>query len=177
VLSNPSMKGLLKIGLTTRNVVERVNELNRETGVPSNFVIECYFSSENPQQDETRIHQTLSDYRMEKKEFFQIEFFEALKRIQDILKKPPFFIQKHRDKVWVEQQRLKQEKKRLEDRVMERERFEKVRSEKERRENARLEKGRKEVVEKERSKKTAKYVWYFYISIVVLALSVKWCSP
>jgi hypothetical protein len=37
VLSNPYMPGLLKVGLTERTVDERVNDLNRATGVPEDL--------------------------------------------------------------------------------------------------------------------------------------------
>ena len=52
ILSNPSMPGLLKIGLTTRPVLDRVEELNAATGVPTAFKIEAYFESSNPQAHE-----------------------------------------------------------------------------------------------------------------------------
>jgi hypothetical protein len=111
VLSNPSMPGLLKIGFTVRYVEERVNELNRETGVPTAFVIECYFTCENPQQDERRIHRRLSGHRLQNKEFFEIDFNEALRVIKETLNKEPHFIQKHREKGLIEQERLKREQK------------------------------------------------------------------
>jgi hypothetical protein len=40
ILSNKKMPGLVKIGCTTRPVVERTAELNSMTGVPAPFVLE-----------------------------------------------------------------------------------------------------------------------------------------
>ena len=64
VLSNPSMPGLLKIGYTEREVEERIKELDSETGVPSPFILEAYCTSKNPRDDESRIHKSLSIYRI-----------------------------------------------------------------------------------------------------------------
>jgi hypothetical protein len=125
VLSNPSMFGLLKIGYTERTVEERVNELNRETGVPSDFIIECYFSSNRPQQMEARIHRRLSEYRLQNKEFFNIDFNGALGVIKEVLNKEPVFIQKHRDEVRLEQDRKERlEQDRLEKQRLKREQLE-----------------------------------------------------
>ena len=105
VLSNPSMSGLLKIGYTQRQVEERVNELSNSTSVPESFVIECYFTCENPQGDETRIHQNLLQYRYSKdREFFKVDFNDALAIIKKTLNKEPHFIQKHRDEMWLKQE-------------------------------------------------------------------------
>jgi hypothetical protein len=40
ILSNPAMQGLLKIGVTSRDVRERVTQLSAATGVPKPFEIE-----------------------------------------------------------------------------------------------------------------------------------------
>ena len=39
VLINPSMEGLVKIGMTTSTPEERVTELSSATGVPSKFIL------------------------------------------------------------------------------------------------------------------------------------------
>lgn len=51
-LSNPSMPGVVKIGLTTNTVEERVKQLDT-TGVPSAFKIEHRWQSEDVRQDES----------------------------------------------------------------------------------------------------------------------------
>lgn len=110
VLSNPSMPGLLKIGFTERSVDERVSELNRATGVPESFIVECTFTSEYPQQDELKIHQVLAHYR-KNKEFFDISFDMAFQQIKRILKREHFFIQKHRLTELLSQERYQKSQK------------------------------------------------------------------
>jgi hypothetical protein len=72
ILSNPSIPGLLKIGLSTRPVPDRVAELNAAAGVPTSFAIEAYFESTNPQAHERSVHQRLGHSRVRGKEFFRI---------------------------------------------------------------------------------------------------------
>lgn len=64
VLSNPSMQGIYKIGMTVRSVEERVKELSRSTSIPTPFKIESVFHSENPFRDEQEIHQALAQFRI-----------------------------------------------------------------------------------------------------------------
>jgi ribosomal protein S27E len=96
ILSNPSMPNLLKIGFTTRTVDERVAELNASTGVPDKFIVEAYFCSSTPENDERFLHAELNDYRKnENREFFQIPIFDAIGKIENILKKPPDLLGKN----------------------------------------------------------------------------------
>ena len=81
VLSHPNMPGLLKIGSTTRQVEERVAELNAATGVPGPFVIEGVFPSSDPQTHEFAVHRALERARVENREFFKIELPEAIGEI------------------------------------------------------------------------------------------------
>lgn len=93
VLSNPCMPELVKIGYTSRNVNEIINELNSSTGVPENFVIEATFSSECPDKDEQIIHVQLTSKRINKnREFFQSSPTEAVNLVEEILGKPPEFL-------------------------------------------------------------------------------------
>ncbi len=93
VLSNSLMPSLVKIGLTTRNVEERVHELNSPTGVPSPFDIESYFITNNPQEDEKKIHEKLNNYRVtDKKEFFEISPDEARTLISKFLNKNACYV-------------------------------------------------------------------------------------
>jgi len=89
VLSNPSMPGLFKIGYTEREIEDRIKELNSETGVPEPFVLDAYCVSQNPRGDESRIHQSLSTYRMESKEFFKVDFDTVIEIIEKTLEKTP----------------------------------------------------------------------------------------
>ena len=90
VLSNRSMPGLVKIGLSTRPVAERVAELNKATAVPSPFKIEAYFACEDPALTEKLIHQKLHTCRMKNKEFFSASVLEAVKTLKEITKTEPY---------------------------------------------------------------------------------------
>jgi len=78
IVSNPRMPGLLKIGCTTRGVEERLSELNRSTSAPAPFVLEAFFFSEHPYEDEKAIHSRLVHARLTDREFFEISLEEAL---------------------------------------------------------------------------------------------------
>jgi hypothetical protein len=82
LLSNPSLKGIIKIGFSLRNVQERVLELNH-TNLPTPFVIEKIFRAFNPQWIEKAIHVLLSSLRVnENREFFRIELTKAIELIE-----------------------------------------------------------------------------------------------
>jgi hypothetical protein len=102
ILSNPSMKGLLKIGLSTRPVQDRVAELNSATGVPMPFKIETYFVSNDPEAREQRIHAMLADYRVKGKEFFEVALSESLRVVESICNRPPVHSStlNHREPGW-----------------------------------------------------------------------------
>lgn len=83
ILSNPSMKGLVKIGFTERSPEERLAEL-QGTGVPTDFVLEYKFLSADPAGDEKKIHTLLDDYRINKKrEFFEVSLELAIKTVEE----------------------------------------------------------------------------------------------
>lgn len=84
VLSNPSMPGLYKIGMTRRPLGDRVNELGASTGVPTPFVVEAYFETNDPEEHERKVHIALGEYRMPSKEFFRLRLEEVLKAVKDI---------------------------------------------------------------------------------------------
>lgn len=94
IVSNPAMPGLVKIGYTTRTVNERLAELNHETGVPSPFVIECYWASGDPVRAESTIHRRLMSHRIPRKEFFRLPIREAIGQVQQILDRKPSYVQK-----------------------------------------------------------------------------------
>ena len=89
ILSNTHMPGLLKIGLTSRSVAERVAELNSATGVPSAFTVEAYFESSDPNTDETAIHKLLETDRAPNREFFRINLAEALAASRSVTGRDP----------------------------------------------------------------------------------------
>jgi hypothetical protein len=72
-LTNPSMPGLVKIGMTTNDPEERAAELSSATGVPTPFRVEVCKKVWRPKEKEHAIHELLSvlGYRLnEKREFF-----------------------------------------------------------------------------------------------------------
>src|SRR5437016_2436290 len=87
ILSNPRMKGLLKIGLSTRPVQERIAELSSATGVPTPFELEAYFVSTDPEAHEQEIHAALAEYRVKGKEFFDVSLSKAVRVVESICKR------------------------------------------------------------------------------------------
>ncbi len=75
VMSNPSMPGLYKIGLTTRAIEERIQEANQHsTWIPTPFVYEFYKFVVNPQHKEITIHKILAKERVNpNREFFRVD--------------------------------------------------------------------------------------------------------
>lgn len=76
ILSNPSMRGIYKIGITTRTVIDRVRELNASTSIPTPFLVEDFFEIEAGIKlaVEKRAHQLLKNFgKHQGKEFFEAE--------------------------------------------------------------------------------------------------------
>ena len=74
ILTNESMPGLVKIGLTTDSVEARITQLSTHSGVPLPF--ECYFAAEvkDCARLEKILHQLFSEGRVNpKREFFRID--------------------------------------------------------------------------------------------------------
>lgn len=69
-LINPSMPGLVKIGWTSKNVEDRMKQLNG-TGVPTPFQIMAQIYVSSPQLVERQIHNLLKNHRVDnQREFF-----------------------------------------------------------------------------------------------------------
>ena len=82
--SNPSMPGLLKIGVTTKTPEERSKELFT-TSVATPFKIEFSRYVNNPFQKEKVIHKILENYRIPSREFFNITVEKAASVIDTYL--------------------------------------------------------------------------------------------
>ncbi len=79
ILTNPALKGLLKIGKTTRTAEERAAEISSATGVPTKFLVAYEDFVEDCDLAERRIHTALSQYRYGKdREFFSLKLKDAL---------------------------------------------------------------------------------------------------
>lgn len=91
VLSNPSMPGILKIGITSGMVEKRAAELSQPTSVPEPFRVECYFPIyEDLRAAESRVHKELDVFRTNSsREFFRMPLKLAEQTIKDLLAQDP----------------------------------------------------------------------------------------
>jgi len=87
ILSNESMRGIYKVGLTTNSVSQRIGELNG-TGVPTTFKAERIFEVEERhlRRVEQTIHSELKAVGAHHgKEFFQIELQKCVTCAEDVI--------------------------------------------------------------------------------------------
>lgn len=83
VLSNPSNKGLLKIGLTQSAVYKRAIKLSSGTAVASSFVVEYYAFFYDCFEAEKLVHKKLSHKRTNvNREFFEVDIEQAVMVIE-----------------------------------------------------------------------------------------------
>jgi hypothetical protein len=86
VLQNTSMPGIFKIGFTERSVVERLNEINKATGVITPWQVRDFWFTQEPYLAEQEIHHKLSDYRVQdNREGFAVNFSVARDVIFEVL--------------------------------------------------------------------------------------------
>lgn len=72
-ITNPSMPGLTKIGMTTKHPRERMDELSKATACPTPFEMLAFFDSAVPREAEQAIHAALDEYRENPyREFFRV---------------------------------------------------------------------------------------------------------
>jgi T5orf172 domain len=83
VLSNKAMPGLLKIGFSTKDPMDRAIELEG-TGVPFAFEVEYDVLVQDPRAVEGRTHELLSQFR-EAKEFFRTSASDAITAIKAVI--------------------------------------------------------------------------------------------
>lgn len=87
IMSNDSMPGLLKIGMTTTSPQQRNRELGSATGVPTPFRLEYSLEVSNARRVEQVIHKELSAYRVNRRrEFFEIDLKDAIRRLKSVAK-------------------------------------------------------------------------------------------
>ena len=86
ILSRREEKEILKIGMTSRNVQTRVNEINSATGVLYSYSARKVFKVKNAKKVEKEIHILLDNYRIRPdREFFKIEYSLACSIIDNYL--------------------------------------------------------------------------------------------
>ncbi len=82
VLSTRELPSLLKVGMTTRSVEERVKEINAATGVAVPFGVRRCWRVSNPRAAEKLAHQKLDEFRVrDDREFFRLCFRDAVQRL------------------------------------------------------------------------------------------------
>lgn len=86
ILSRREEKDLLKIGMTTRNVLKRCQEINSATGVVFPYSPRKVFRVKDNKEAERIVHQVLEEWRIRAdREFFKCDYPEACKLIEDCL--------------------------------------------------------------------------------------------
>jgi hypothetical protein len=70
-ITNPAMPSLVKIGMTTRHPLDRMDELSSATACPQPFKMLALFDTPIPAEAERAIHASLEEYRVnQSREFF-----------------------------------------------------------------------------------------------------------
>jgi len=91
VLSTRDIPDLLKIGMTTRDVVQRAREINSATGVVVPFGVRRCWRVGNPREAEQAVHRRLISYRVrDDREFFRIPFKTASECIDEVMSRGGF---------------------------------------------------------------------------------------
>ncbi len=85
VLTNPNMRGLVKIGFTERSPQERAAELSRATGVPGRFKVEKSWRIDQAQAHERKVHAALAAHRMSG-EHYRLTVADAVEQISVMLR-------------------------------------------------------------------------------------------
>jgi hypothetical protein len=85
VLVNISMPGIVKIGLTTTSVDQRVKEINSSTGVPTPWIPTYKFKCYGSRYLEKELHEHFSQQRVsENREMFNIDTLTAQMAIEKL---------------------------------------------------------------------------------------------
>lgn len=92
ILSRREERELLKIGMTTRNVVKRCKEINSATGVVYPFSPRQVYKVIDAGKAEKLIHDALQEHRVrDDREFFIISYGEACSIIETVLSENKLF--------------------------------------------------------------------------------------
>ncbi len=79
LLTNPHMKGLVKIGATRKHPLQRAKELGAGTGVPGEFTIAYFRDFADCFAAETLVHQAFVNHRVnDSREFFEATVAEVV---------------------------------------------------------------------------------------------------
>lgn len=87
VLTNESMSGLVKIGITSTSPLERARSLSNSTSVPTPFKVAYEVFVENCKELERKIHTDLEDFRVNsRREFFNYPLNKTIELVQSYSK-------------------------------------------------------------------------------------------
>ncbi len=119
VMSNKSMPGLIKVGMSTKVPEERAKELSSDTSTPTPFIVEYYALFDDMQKAERLAHQGLQQYH-HGKEFFETNVAQAIQAIESLtISYTRLFSKADNDeKVRMLQDKLNLEKKKENERVL-----------------------------------------------------------
>jgi predicted RNase H-like HicB family nuclease len=85
VMSNPSMPGIVKVGFSMKDPLDRADEL-AHTGIPSPYLVHYDVLIEDPESVEQAAHIGLSNVRVnQRREWFQCSAREAVQAIRQII--------------------------------------------------------------------------------------------
>ena len=83
ILLNPKFPDLIKIGKTSRNPMQRVLELSRQTGVPADYILVYDELVNDCDSVERNLHEKFAGYQEARnKEFFRVRPTDAIKALQ-----------------------------------------------------------------------------------------------
>ena len=86
LLTNGSMPGLVKIGMTTRSVDQRVKELSASTSLPTPFKVVHCWPVHDPAAVEAVLHKRLDVYRINhRREFFRVDTADIVQMMPRII--------------------------------------------------------------------------------------------
>ncbi|MBN2126248.1 MAG: tetratricopeptide repeat protein [Deltaproteobacteria bacterium] len=84
ILSNPSLKGLLKIGYTPKPIEEMLSELNAATDLPTPFFLERSFQLSDAEGITRKLHAALEAHRISRdKDFFHMQLQEVEQALRE----------------------------------------------------------------------------------------------
>lgn len=87
VLKNPSLKGMVKIGVTTKDPSKKCEELSSTSIIPTPFKVVYSQPSKNPFKVLNIVHTILDEFRVYKdSDFFNVDVEQTINLIQDIIK-------------------------------------------------------------------------------------------
>src|SRR5699024_497497 len=94
ILSKREEPNILKVGMTNRNVEQRVKEINSATGVVFPLSVRSIFKVNDSYKAEKMIFEALEYYRIRNdREFFMIDYSHAVKMVRELLKKQNFLLE------------------------------------------------------------------------------------